>query len=227
MRPRLDLAAASTLVFSPLAWLKLQYFCHAGGTEVGGFGISDAADLLRVVDFVPLRQRSCPVSVAFDDDAVADFVDTCVDAGMPQDRFFRLWIHTHPGASVQPSGTDEQTFARVFGSSPWGVMFILGRTGRTLARLSFHAGPRATLLLPVAVDWTDWARVVQDPAFCLPTLVAQWQAEFAATIKPAIPFLPERLATPWYAAGPWDDVETLYFEERDFREPFNEFDPWA
>jgi hypothetical protein len=26
------------LTFAPLAWLKLQYFCHAGATEVGGFG---------------------------------------------------------------------------------------------------------------------------------------------------------------------------------------------
>jgi proteasome lid subunit RPN8/RPN11 len=227
MRSRLDPAAAPTLVFTPLAWLKLQYFCHAGGTEIGGFGISDAADLLRVVDFVPIRQRSCPVSVAFDDDAVADFVDACVDAGLPQDQFFRLWIHTHPGSSVEPSGIDEQTFARVFGSSPWAVMFLLGRTGQTLARLSFHAGPGASLLLPVAVDWTDWARVVQDPAFCLSTLVAQWQAEFAATIKPAIPFLLERPAASWYATGPWDDVEALYFEERDYGEPFHEFDPWA
>jgi hypothetical protein len=210
MTSRLGLPATRSLVFAPLAWLKLQYFCHAGGTEIGGFGISDAADLLRVVDFVPIRQRSCPVSVAFDDDAVADFVDTCVEAGLPQDRFFRLWIHTHPGSSV---------------------MLILGRTGRTLARLSFSAGPGASLLLPVAVDWADWARVVQDPAFSLSTLVARWQAEFAATIKPAIssmnPFSLERPVAPRYPPGPWDDVEVLYFEERDFREPFHEFDPWA
>jgi hypothetical protein len=34
------------LIFSPRAWLKLQYFCHAGDTEVGGFGIAAADDCL-------------------------------------------------------------------------------------------------------------------------------------------------------------------------------------
>ena len=29
-----------TLTFAPLAWLKLQFFCHMGDTEIGGFGIS-------------------------------------------------------------------------------------------------------------------------------------------------------------------------------------------
>ena len=183
----LEPRAGRTLVFAPLAWLKLQYFCHAGGTEIGGFGISDAADLLRVADFVPLRQRSTAVTVAFDDDAVADFVDACVDAGLPQDRFFRVWIHTHPGASVQPSLTDEETFSRVFGSSPWAIMFILGRTGRTLARLSFHAGPGGSMDLPVAVDWAGWARVIEDPAFSLSAQAAQWRAEFAATIQTPLP----------------------------------------
>ena len=37
-----------SLVFSPLAWLKLQFLCHAGPTEVGGFGLSHADDLLYV-----------------------------------------------------------------------------------------------------------------------------------------------------------------------------------
>ncbi len=240
MIARFDPASARALVFAPLAWLKLQYFCHAGGTEVGGFGIADAADLLRVVDFVPVRQRSCPASVAFDDDAVADFVDTCVDAGLSQDQFFRLWIHTHPGASVRPSGVDELTFARVFGASPWGVMFILGRKGRTLARLSFHAGPGASLLLPVAVDWTDWARVVQDPAFSMSAMVSQWRSEFAATINPVpgadlLPFPPPLLpdgfwAERWPPRAQATDDEGFpipHPEEDDFDERSRRFDPWA
>lgn len=41
------------------------------------------------------------------------------------------------------------------------------------------------------------------------------------------PFLLERPAASWYEAGPWDDVEALYFEERDYGEPFHEFDPRA
>lgn len=33
-----------------------------------------------------------------------------------------------------------ETFARVFGSCDWAVMFILGRTAKTFARLKFHVG---------------------------------------------------------------------------------------
>ena len=29
------------LIFAPLAWLKLQFFCHAGDTEIGGFGVAE------------------------------------------------------------------------------------------------------------------------------------------------------------------------------------------
>ena len=37
---------ATCLTFSPLAWLNLMLFLHAGDTEVGGFGVSSEEDLL-------------------------------------------------------------------------------------------------------------------------------------------------------------------------------------
>ena len=60
------------LTFAPLAWLKLLYFCHAGDTEVGGFGISSERDCLYIQDFLTVRQQVTPVTVHFDDTAVAD-----------------------------------------------------------------------------------------------------------------------------------------------------------
>jgi proteasome lid subunit RPN8/RPN11 len=51
-----------------------------GPTEVGGFGIS-ADDLFFVTDLQMVRQRTTSVTVAFDDEAVADFFDRQVDAG--------------------------------------------------------------------------------------------------------------------------------------------------
>ena len=140
------------LTFSPLAWLKLQYFCHAGDTEIGGFGVSADDDPLYVEDFVTVRQHVSAVTVRFEDAAVADFFDRCVDAGLAPGRFARIWCHTHPGDSVTPSDTDEETFARTFGSCDWSLMFILGRTGRTYARLAFAAGPGGAFEIPVAVD---------------------------------------------------------------------------
>jgi hypothetical protein len=107
------------LIFSPLAWLKLMFFLHAGGTEVGGFGVSAKDNFLYVQDFITVKQRASCVSVEFTDDAVADYFDACVDAGLPLSRFARIWCHTHPGQSPEPSDTDERTFECVFGSCDW------------------------------------------------------------------------------------------------------------
>ena len=172
------------LTFSPLAWLKLQFFCHHASTEIGGFGISAEDDPLTIEQFETVKQQATSVTVAFDDAAVADFFDDCVDRGLSPSRFARVWLHTHPGASVEPSLTDEDTFYRVFGSCDWSVMFILGRTGRSYARLAFSAGPGGSLNLPVQVDWARWPGEVQSGA--LADQLESWQAEFAANIQPLV-----------------------------------------
>ena len=82
-------------------------------------------------------------SVAFDDEAVADFFDHQVDAGRKPEQFARIWLHSHPGDSPQPSTVDEETFERVFGRCQWAVMFVVGRSGKTYARLRFSVGPGA------------------------------------------------------------------------------------
>jgi proteasome lid subunit RPN8/RPN11 len=165
--------------------MKLMLFLHAGDTEVGGFGVSRADDdLLYLEEFVTVRQRVTPVTVAFDDAAVADYFDDRVDAGQPPSRFARVWVHTHPGDSPDPSVTDEQTFARVFGPSDWAVMLIVSRTGRTYCRLSFSAGPGGCVLLPVRVDWTRWPEVLLDAAEGLGTLFERWMDEYGSNVYP-------------------------------------------
>ena len=151
-----------------------------GDTEVGGFGISAADDLLLVEDIRLIRQQCCPVTVKFDDEAVADFFDCQVDRGLPPERFARIWIHTHPGHSPQPSGTDEETFARCFGSADWAVMFILARGGQTYARLRFRAGPGGALVLPVEIDY-------RQPFAA--AAWAEWDAEYAQSViaEPVMP----------------------------------------
>jgi proteasome lid subunit RPN8/RPN11 len=143
------------LRFSPTAWAKLQFFCHQGKCEIGGFGISSPDDLLRVEEFLTVAQTVSSISVAFDDSAVADFFDEQVDAGRKPQQFGRIWPHTHPGSSPNPSSIDEDTFARVFGGCDWAVMFILSRTGRTYARLRFNVGPGGQIQIPVEVDYSQ------------------------------------------------------------------------
>ena len=180
---RLEPVPEPALVFSPLAWLKLQFFLHAGDTEIGGFGISRDDDLLYIEEFVTVKQAVSGATVEFDDTAVADYFDSCVDRGLPPQRFARVWMHTHPGESPQPSFTDEQTFERAFGRCDWSIMFILGRSGRTYCRLSFAAGPGGQIQLPVRVDWESWPELVAHEGAALPELFDRWIAEYCANIQ--------------------------------------------
>jgi hypothetical protein len=178
---RLD--RAPRLTFGSLAWLKLMFFLHAGETEVGGFGMAAADDPLYVQDFVTVKQKATCVTVAFADEAVADYFDACIDAGLPPARFARIWCHTHPGQSPEPSRTDEETFARVFGACDWSVMFIVSRAGRTYARLAFAAGPGGAMLIPVRVDWEDWPSQVADEAAGLPHRLLDWIGEYQRNVQ--------------------------------------------
>ena len=193
----------STLRFSPTAWAKLLYLRDLGETEVGGFGISAADDLLCIEDIELVRQVCTGVSVAFHDQAVADFFDRQVDLGRRPEQFGRTWVHTHPGNFPEPSMTDEETFARVFGRTNWAVMFILARQGQSYARLRFHVGPGGDLDLPVRVDYTRPFAASDHAA---------WKQQYAACVETTDPFfLAERdPRLPVGAVGllePWDDED--------------------
>lgn len=162
--------------FSPYAWAKLHFFCHHGPTEIGGFGITPADDLLCITDFVTVNQEVTGISVAFDDEAVADFFDSQVDAGRNPVQFARHWLHTHPGHSAEPSMVDEETFERVFGSCDWALMFILARYGKTYARLRFNVGPGGSICIPVEVDYSLAFRGSERH---------EWHAEYERNIRPA------------------------------------------
>ena len=164
----------TVLRFSPTAWAKLLFLRDAGDTEIGGFGISAVDDLLFVEDVQLVKQLCTWVHVEFDDDAVANLFDRQVDSGRRPEEFARLWVHTHPGNSPEPSGTDEATFARVFGRSDWAVMFILARGGQSYARLRYNIGPGADVKLPVEVDY---GRPFVGSA------QAVWQEEYVANVR--------------------------------------------
>jgi hypothetical protein len=162
------------LTLSPTAWAKLLYLRDLGPTEVGGFGIAAADDLLYVEDVQLVRQVCTGASVAFEDEAVADFFDRQVEEGRRPEQFARIWVHTHPGNSPQPSCVDEDTFARVFGRTEWAVMFVLARHGETYARLRFHVGPGGDLDLPIQVDFS---RPFPASDF------TAWKTEYATSVQ--------------------------------------------
>ncbi|HSG73345.1 MAG TPA: hypothetical protein VLA12_23220, partial [Planctomycetaceae bacterium] len=127
----------------------------AGPTEIGGFGITPSDDPLLIEEIRLVKQQTTEVSVAFNDESVADLFDELVDAGLRPEQFARIWIHTHPGASPSPSCVDETTFARCFGNTDWSLMFILARGGETYGRLKFNTGPGGALRVATSVDWSQ------------------------------------------------------------------------
>jgi len=170
-----------SLIFTPLAWLKYQFLCHLGPTEVGAFAISDPEDPLYITNLITVPQETTVASVMFDDTAVADYFDHCVDQGLKPAQFARLWLHTHPGDSASPSGTDEETFRRVFGTTDWAVMAILSRAGRSYARLRVNAGPGASCRLRFQVDWESYPQELAEGWYehCL----EEWQQEYEQNVR--------------------------------------------
>jgi proteasome lid subunit RPN8/RPN11 len=183
------------LRFSPTAWAKLLFLRDYGRTEIGGFGISSLDDLLRIEDVQLVRQNCSAIAVEFDDTDVARFFDEQVDAGRTPAEFGRIWIHTHPGDSAQPSLTDEETFSRVFGATDWAVMLILARGGECYCRLRFNAGPTGEILLPVDVDYQP-AFGGSDPA--------AWEQDYLQHVTPR-PVLPPFVRAGAGGAKEFDD----------------------
>ena len=184
------------LRFSPTAWAKLTFFRDYGDTEISGFGITDPDDLLYVLDFQTIKQDATVASISLDDEAVSTFFDDQVDVGRRPEQFFRVWLHTHPGDSADPSSTDQATFARVFGTTDWAVMFIVADEGKTYARLRFNIGPGGDVLIPVCVDYS------------LPFGPSDrqgWEAEYKANIK----------TVQWSRSLVYDDSPFLDHEEPD------------
>jgi hypothetical protein len=162
------------LRFSPTAWAKLLFFRDRGESEIGGFGITANNDLLRIEEFCTVKQEATIASISFDDLAVADFFEAQVDLGRKPEQFGRIWLHTHPGNSAQPSVADEETFCRVFGRCQWAVLFILARGGECYARLRFNTGPGGELEIPVDVDYSHTFG---------PSAFDAWEDEYKANVR--------------------------------------------
>lgn len=162
------------LRFSPTAWAKLLYFRDKSDNEVGGFGITEAGDLLCVREFVTVKQEVTAITVKFDDEAVADFFENQVDLGRKPEQFARIWLHSHPGSSPEPSIIDEETFERVFGGCQWAVMFVVAQNDKTYAKLSFNVGPGGQVLIPVEIDYSQNFG---------PSNQELWDVEYASNVK--------------------------------------------
>jgi hypothetical protein len=92
-------------------------------------------------------------------------------------------------------------------------MAILGRTGRTSARLRVAAGPGAALELRTAVDWAAWPADAADPHRPLADRLADWREQYAARVEvvplPAPEPFPLR-GGPAGAAPSWGEIDAIF-----------------
>lgn len=174
--------------FAPLAWLKLIYLCRKAETEVGLLGLTAEHDHLYVEDLYVPKQSCTAVSTRFDSEDLLDLQERLgIGQGLSCSRFLRVWIHTHPGHSAQPSGKDEETFAQQFADASWALMFILARDGQTYCRIRIGWPPDPVSVIEVPFDWTtdvDWGRFPADvDATSLDALQETWSQELAERVK--------------------------------------------
>jgi len=183
------------------------YLRDLGPTEVGGFGITEPENLLCVTEFQLITQHCTETFVAFDDAAVADYFDEQIDLGRQPQQCGRIWIHTHPGDSPEPSHVDIETFQRVFGHCDWAVMFILARSGDTFARLHWRHG-QGSIGLEVEIDYSE--------PFAASDL-SSWRAEYGATVHDES----------WTSNAPRRGESDAVDPESMFHAFVDPFDPWG
>lgn len=123
-----------TITISTLAYAKIQHMLKES-TEIGAFGLSRQDSPLHIVDLGFPHQTVSGGSVDFDDDKIAQYVDEMYLQGWEPCESCRIWIHTHPQGVNKPSGTDEATFAKIFGNYDWAVMLIFPKKSQPYARL--------------------------------------------------------------------------------------------
>lgn len=192
------------LKFSPTAWAKLLYLRDLGPTEVGGFGITEPDDLLCVRDIVLVQQQCTETFVAFDDLAVAEFFDDQIDSGRQPQQCGRVWVHSHPDGSAQPSSVDVDTFQRVFGTCDWAVMFIIARGGDTFAQLHWRQGGAVRIPMRVEVKFDMPFEGTDHEA---------WQTEYAANVHDCSPQMHSNRQQRWPHDESPDPLDELFLDE--------------
>jgi len=141
------------LKVTPYVWQKLLYLRDKSQNEIGFFGITKEDDPLYIIDLAVLKQKVGPASVEFDGPDIARFWMKCDSENLIPAQYTRVWIHTHPGNSATPSGTDENTFTRHWGQSDWALMVVVARDNTTTVRLRYNTGIPADYQLNMKIEY--------------------------------------------------------------------------
>ena len=150
------------LVLSAYAYLKWKFMCHAMNVEVSAFGLSKGSetqsDLMYIQDLIILKQSCTSVYTEMDEMAVANYCADLSENGYEIQQGMRVWFHTHPEMSANPSQQDEETFRHLTSNSDWYVMAIMSKLDMKYARYHVGAGTcKLSQEIPIEVDWSNFA----------------------------------------------------------------------
>lgn len=171
-----------TLTLTPFAWFQWHYFRDLVDTEIGGFALTETEDPLLVTRLCLVAQQCDYVTCELLGDEKGGTLDhldhwTSAPHNLVAGQCTRIWWHTHPKMSANPSGTDEATFRELFSSAPWGIMMILSKTDDVYARLSVSTPTPHQLKLDVSVNWLI-------PPMVEPQEAINWQAQVKELVRP-------------------------------------------
>ena len=166
------------LVLSPLAYLHWEFLCHVGEVEVSAFGVTAPGRPLYVEELWLPHQEGGWASTEVDDWTEL-FDDAAPENNWKPEQIGKVWLHTHPGNSADPSATDEQTFKEKFGDCAWALMLILAKNSEAYCRLRV-GGP---LPIEQAVDWgVSWRRMPEYAAR-IAERAGAWKAEYDERVR--------------------------------------------
>ena len=153
MKPKMTFG--DTLKFTAYAYAKLLYMRDVGSTEVAGYGITSTEDPLLVTDFVLIKQKCTGVTFDLDPEDGAEHMERMMDAGLMPWMYSNILVHSHPGNSPSPSGTDETNFKKAFSHPDWAIMLIIAKDNSMYCRLKLNTGPGVEKLLKIQVDFSQ------------------------------------------------------------------------
>lgn len=139
---------------SPYAYQKILFMRDIGDSEVSGFAVTDENEPDLITDFHLIKQECTVVTTEMDSEGLADYLEDMVENGFQPGNCMRVWIHTHPGSSPNPSGTDEDTFKELSSKFAYFVMLIIAEKGAKFGRLAFSQGCGGTASVEWDVDWS-------------------------------------------------------------------------
>jgi hypothetical protein len=127
-------------------YLQWRALCLQADTEIGCFGWPDpdSGDPLRITRLWIPKQECTAGSVDREQEETARCIREGLAAGLTVGEATRVWLHTHPGDSAQPSGIDEKywrtfTLGEHGGTRQHGhVMGIMAKGGQMYARLAIR-----------------------------------------------------------------------------------------